>query len=357
MRIDYYRTLGVDQGASQAEIKKAFRRLARDTHPDSNPGDPTAEARFREAAEAYQVLSDPEKRSRYDRGETADFGDLLSGFGGIDDILRSVFGDSGLFGGRAPRTRRGRDILVHAEVSLEQAAFGGETTVSFRSRVACADCSGSGAEAGTDRTTCPDCGGAGQVRVTQRSIFGSVLTATTCPRCQGIGSWVPSPCQACGGAGVVADTVEVNVEVPAGISPGTRLRMSGRGESAGGQGTSGDLYLELSIADHPVFERHENDLWYSLPLGMAEATLGTRVKIPTIDGDETSLEVPRGTQPGDVFRIGGAGMTVLGRKVRGDLLVVARVEIPTELNQEEEDLMRRWSELRSENTDRPAATP
>lgn len=354
MPSDYYRTLGVDRGASQDEIKKAFRRLARETHPDANPGDPAAEARFRDAAEAYEVLSDPEKRRRYDSGDTID--DLLSGFGGIDDILRSVFGDGGLFGGRTSRPSRGRDVLVRAEVSLEQAAFGGEVTVSFHSRVTCGDCGGSGAEPGTERVTCPDCGGSGQVRVTQRSIFGTMLTASVCSRCEGAGSWVPDPCSNCAGSGSVPDLVEVNVEVPPGVSSGTRLRLSGRGEAAGGQGPTGDLYLELSVLDHPIFERHDNDLWYSLKLGIAEATLGTRVDVPTIDGDSFSLEVPAGTQPGEIFRIADLGMTVLGRRVRGDLLVLANVTIPTELTAEEEDLMRRWAEIRSENTDRPAPT-
>ncbi len=355
MATDYYRVLGVDRGASTEEIKKAFRRLARETHPDANPGDPTAEARFREAAEAYEVLSDPDKRRRYDRGDTFDFTDLLSGFGGIDDILRSVFGDGGLFGSRPSRPTRGRDVLVHAEITLEQAASGAEIPISFDSRVLCTACSGSGAEPGTDRVTCPDCGGSGQVRVTQRSIFGTMLTASTCARCQGSGSWVATPCTACSGSGAMAEQVEVNVEVPPGISSGTRLRLTGRGESAGASGMAGDLYIELSVQSHELFERHDNDLWYTLKLDISEAALGTVVEVPTIDGGVTEITIPAGTQPGEFFRIPGAGMTVLGRRARGDMLVIAGVEIPTDLTPEEEDLMRRWADLRS--ADRPAPTP
>jgi molecular chaperone DnaJ len=355
MARDYYRVLGVDRSATTEEIKKAFRRIARETHPDANSGDPVLEARFRDAAEAYEVLSDPDRRRRHDRGDIIDLSELLGGFGGFDDVLRSVFGDGGLFGPRQTRPTRGRDVLVGAEVSLEQAAFGGKVTVQYQTRVLCSQCSGSGAEPGTQRTTCRDCGGSGQVRVTQRSFLGTVLTASTCQRCQGEGSVVETPCRTCGGVGAVAETVQIDVEIPAGVNDGTRLRLSGRGESTGQMGRSGDLYVELSVAVDPRFERHDNDLWHHLAIDISEAALGTRVEVPLLEGGTFDLEVPQGTQPGEVFRITGAGMAVLGRRGRGDLIVVVSVSIPTTMTMEEEELMRRWGELRGRQTPKPTS--
>lgn len=355
MATDYYKVLGVGRDAGTEEIKKAFRRIARETHPDTNPGDADAEAKFREAAEAYEVLSDPERRARYDRGDTIDLTDLLSGFGGLDDLLRSVFGDGGLFGGSQARAVRGRDILVRTEVTLSQAAFGGDAEVEFNTRIDCPQCKGSGAQPGSEVITCPDCGGAGQVRASRRSMFGNMMTVTTCPRCRGEGRLIKAPCQKCQGEGSVADHARVSVEIPAGVSTGTRLRVSGRGESGGRSGPPGDLFVEIQVAEDPRFERHNSDLVHRVPVGISEAALGARLEIPLIDGGTTDLEIPPGTQPGKVFRIRGRGMTVLGRRQRGDLLVVAEVVIPTELSSEEEELMRTWSEMRGERTDRPAS--
>lgn len=344
----------MERNATTEDIKKAFRRIARETHPDANPGDPALEARFREAAEAYEVLSDPERRRRYDRGDTIDLGDLFGGLGGLDEMLRSVFGDSGLFGGRSPRPVRGRDVVVHVEVTLEQAAFGADVPIQYQTRVDCPRCIGTGAEPGSRRVTCGECGGAGQVRRTQRSLFGTVMTSSTCPRCGGEGSLTETPCTECQGSGTVIQTVEVTLEVPAGVGPGTRLRLSGRGESSGVAGLKGDLYVEISVAEDPRFERHDNDLWHRLRLGIAEAALGTRVEVPLLDGGMFELDIPAGTQPGELFRIRGEGMTILGRRGRGDLIVIATVVVPTTLTLEEEDLMRRWADLRGERTDRPA---
>lgn len=353
---DYYRVLGVSREASTEEIKKAFRRIARETHPDTNPGDSVAEARFREAAEAYEVLSDPGRRSRYDRGDTIDLTDLLSGFGGLDDLLRSVFGDGGMFGSGAGRSARGRDVLVRASISLEEAAFGGDADVDFNSRSDCPVCSGSGAEPDSEVITCPDCGGVGQVRVQRRSLFGNMMSVTTCPRCRGEGQLISDPCTNCEGSGAVADELRVNVEIPPGVSSGTRLRLSGRGESGGRHGPPGDLYVEVDVAPDPRFERREADLIHQASVGIAEATLGTRLEIPVIDGGTIDFDVPAGTQPGKVFRVRGAGMTILGRRNRGDLLIVVNVAVPDELSTEEEDLLRRWADLRGEKTDRPATT-
>lgn len=356
MAADYYEILGVGRDAGTEEIKKAFRRIARETHPDTNPGDAEAEAKFREAAEAYEVLSDPERRARYDRGDTIDLSDLLSGFGGLDDLLRSVFGDGGLFGSGAGRAARGRDVLVRARVSLEEAAFGSDADVEFQTMSNCPVCSGSGAEPDSEITTCPDCGGVGQVRVQRRSLFGSMMSVTACPRCQGEGRLISDPCLHCNGAGSVPDQVKVNVEIPAGVSSGTRLRLSGRGESGGRMGPPGDLFVEIEVTPDPRFERRDADLIHQTSIGIAEATLGTRLDIPLIDGESMDLEVPASTQPGTVFRVPGRGMTILGRRIRGDMMVVVNVSVPSELSSEEEDVLRRWAELRGEKTDRPAAT-
>lgn len=357
MARDYYARLGVDRSATTEEIKKAFRRIARETHPDANPGDSESAARFREAAEAYEILSDPDRRRRYDRGDTIDLSDLLSGFGGFDDLLRSVFGDGGIFGTRQSRPPRGRDVLVNAGITLEQAAFGGEVSAEYSTRVFCPHCAGTGAEPGTDRVTCPECGGTGQVRVTQRSVFGTMMSASECRRCRGEGHLIESPCAVCSGAGSVAERVEVEVEIPAGVSTGSRLRIAGRGEVAGRHGHSGDLYVELVVADDPRFERHDSDLWHRVELGFGEAALGTRIEVPLIDGGTIDFDIPAGTQPGDTFRVRGAGMTVLGRKTRGDLQVVVSVVVPTTLTAQEEELLLRWSELRGERVDRPASRP
>ncbi|MEA1902536.1 MAG: molecular chaperone DnaJ [Actinomycetota bacterium] len=354
---DYYKVLGVGRDATSEEIKKAFRRIARETHPDTNPGDARAETRFREAAEAYEVLSDGDRRAKYDRGDAIDLGDLLGGFGGLDDLLRSVFGEGGMFGrGAASRSTRGRDVLVRTEVSLHDAAFGGEATVMFNARSSCPECSGTGQEPGSDQTTCPDCAGAGQVRVSRRSLLGTMTSVATCPTCHGEGSLLTHPCHFCDGAGSVPDESSMTVEVPAGVSSGTRLRLSGRGESGGRFGPSGDLFVEVYVADDPRYERVDSDLIHRVSVGIAEAALGSRLEIPLIDGDVADLEIPSGTQPRSTFRMRGHGMTHLGRRTRGDLIVVVEVEIPSELSREEEDLLRRWAELRGEAIDRPAAT-
>lgn len=353
---DYYATLGVGRDATTEEIKKAFRRIARKTHPDANPGDAEAEATFREAAEAYEVLSDPERRRRYDRGDTIDLSDLFGGLGGIDDLLRSVFGEGGLFGRGPTRASRGRDILVRTEVDLEVAAFGGEATVEYRTLSTCAHCEGSGSEPGSSRTTCPDCNGAGQVRVARRSLFGTMMSVTTCARCGGAGSLLTDPCGVCDGSGAVPEDARVSVEIPPGVSSGTRLRLSGRGESAGRAGPPGDLFVEVTVAEDVRFERHDANLAHHVSIGMAEAALGTRLAVPLVEGETIDLEIPSGTQPGSVFRIRGKGMTVLGRRARGDLLVVVGVEVPEELSPDEEELLRRWAELRGEKTNRPAST-
>lgn len=356
MAKDYYEILGVGRSATTEEIKKAFRRVARETHPDANPDDPEAEARFKLAAEAYEVLSNPERRQRYDRGDTIDLSDLFGGIGGIDDLLRSVFGESGLFGGRPYRSPRGRDVLVRTRVTLEEAAFGTDAVVEYETSSMCATCKGSGASPGTHPVTCPDCGGGGQVRMAQRSVFGTMMSVTTCPTCRGDGSLITDPCPDCSGTGAAPERVKVSVEIPGGVSSGTRLRLTGRGESGGRAGQAGDLFVEVIVEEDERFERHDANLVHRTAIGIAEAALGTKIDVPTIDGDPVALEIPRGTQPGALFTIPAHGMTHLGRRGRGDLVVVVDVAVPDDLDPEEEELLRRWAELRGERTDRPAST-
>jgi molecular chaperone DnaJ len=356
MARDYYGVLGVRKDATTEEIKKAFRQAARASHPDSNPGDPQAEARFREAAEAYEVLVDPERRRRYDRGDTIDLSDIFSGMGGFDDILRSVFGDGGLFGGSGGRSARGRDVLVRVDVDLAEAAFGTDVVASFQAQTTCAHCEGSGAEPGSAKITCPECGGSGSVRMARRSLFGTMMTVGNCPTCHGEGTLIDEHCHLCSGAGAIPEEVSVNVEVPAGVSTGTRLRLTGRGESAGRSGAPGDLYVEIVVRPDSRFERVDSDLVHQVTIGIAEATLGTRLEVPLIEGGVADLEILSGTQPGTVFRMDGLGMPHLGRRGRGDLRVLVLVKVPEVLSSEEESLLRQWADLRGERTDRPAST-
>jgi len=357
MAKNYYDILGVGRDATSEEIKRAFRQIARVTHPDANPGDPLSEARFRDAAEAYEVLSDPDRRRRYDRGDTIDLSDLFAGWGGLDDLLRSVFGDGAMFGsGGQNRPVRGRDVLVRVDVDLKGAAFGTDAPVTFRTKATCPECAGSGAQGEDGHRTCPECGGAGSVRMSRRSLFGTMMTLGTCPTCRGEGVLITNPCPVCSGLGALDQETTVNVEVPAGVSGGTRLRLSGRGESGGRIGPPGDLYVEVHVAADPRFERHDADLIHTVSIGIAEASLGTRVAVPLVEDGETDLAIPPGTQPGSVFRMPGLGVTHLGRRSRGDLHVVVSVEVPTELTADEEELLRRWSDLRGERTDRPAST-
>lgn len=344
MAKDYYAILGVPRDASGDEIKKAFRRLARETHPDANPGDAQADARFREIAEAYEVLSDPDKRRRYDRGDTIDLGDLLGGFGGFDDLLRSVFGDSGLFGATGrPAPPRGRDILTRVQVDLADAAFGTDAEVSFRTNVVCSICRGSGAKPGSDRHTCPTCNGGGAVRVARRGLLGTVMSVTTCETCAGSGEVVSEACAQCSGQGVHPSDRTVKVEIPAGVDSGTRLRLSREGEAAPRSGQGGDLYVEVAVRPDDRFERAGDDLVHRVSVGMADAALGTKIDVPLIDGGTDVIDVPRGTQPGWVHRIPGRGMGRLGRRGRGDLLVHVSVAIPTDLTAEQEELLRSFA--------------
>lgn len=346
---DYYADLGLDRQATIDDVKRAFRRLARESHPDANPGDAGAEARFRRIAEAYEVLSDPARRAAYDRGDVIDLGDLFGGMGGLDDLIRSVFGDGGFFGQSARPASRGRDLLVLTEVDLNVAAFGGESEVKFRSAVTCEACSGQGTAAGTSPITCPTCGGAGSVRVARRGLLGTMMSVAPCTTCSGHGTLVTDPCPECRGVGASETDRSMRVEIPAGVPAGTRLRLTGHGESAGRRGGPGDLHVEVRVKPHRQFERSGDDLAFQLRVGIAEAALGTKVDIPLLEGGTEPLEVPAGTQPGTLFRLQGLGTARLGRRGRGDLVARTIVEVPTSLSTEQEEALRLFAAANGEN--------
>lgn len=356
MNEDLYEVLGVPRTASQDEIKKAYRQLARQLHPDANPGDAAAEARFKEVAVAYEVLSDPEKRQRYDtfgpdglRGMGGGgTGDVFSGFG---DIFEAFFGQGGGFGGGRGGPSgppRGTDIEVVAELDFEIAVFGGEHSVTVRTAEACADCSATGAAPGTSPTTCRECGGSGQVRRVRQSILGQMVTAGRCARCGGLGQIIERPCPTCAGDGRKVVEKTYTVDIPAGVDTGATLRLPGRGAVGLRGGGQGDLYVHVQARRHDRFERQGVDLVHQLRVTASQAALGVHVPFETLDGSE-DLVVPKGTQTGRVFRLRGRGVPHLEGRGRGDLLVQVLVETPDDLTREQEELLRRFAELRGED--------
>ena len=356
---DLYEVLQVSREATQEDIKKSYRRLAREWHPDANPDDPEAEARFKELAAAYEVLSDPEKRQRYDRfGNSADFNlsdPFGSGMGGLGDLFDSFFGGSSPFGGGAARggrgpsgPPRGEDLDAQAVLEFTDAVFGCQTDVSVRTAVACTDCAATGAAPGTEATRCSDCGGSGEVRVVRQTVLGQMVSASVCRTCGGQGEVIPNPCPTCSGAGRIIEDTTYTVDVPAGVDEGSTLRLTGRGAAGMRGGLPGDLYVRLRVRPHERFERHGDDLVHELPITMAQAALGAHLMLETLDGFE-DLVIPRGTQSGKVFKLKHRGVPRLDGRGRGDLLVQVRVEIPTTLDEESEDLLRRYATVRGED--------
>lgn len=346
---DYYDILGVARDATAEDIKSRFRKLARETHPDANPDDPAAEARFREIAEAYEVLSDPQKRARFDRGEEFT-GDLFSNFGGLDEILSQFFGGVGGFGfgGVSNVTRRGNDIAVALDLDLADAAFGVSREVSFVAPMSCTVCGGSGAKVGTTPSPCGTCGGRGQVQATRNTFLGSMTTVAECPTCRGRGSVVDDPCDNCRGAGRQNQEVALTVEIPAGVDDGTRLRLPGKGGVGEFGNAAGDLYVQIKLLPDARFDRVGSDLHHHVRLGMAEAALGTIIRVPLIEGDDIDIDIPPGTQPGAVFRLGRKGVPHLRRRGRGDMLVNVDVVIPDTLSDEQEEALRTYADSRGE---------
>ncbi len=357
---DFYELLGVGPNAGAEEIKKAYRRRARELHPDANPDDPTAEDRFKELARAYEVLSDPDQRARYDRfGEAglsgaagdAAAGDMF-GAGGFGDIFEAFFGGNG-FGGspRGPAgPPRGQDLEVMADISFEQAVFGTSLPVTVRTAVGCDTCSGTGAAPGTEPVRCDACQGSGQVRRVRQSLLGQMVTSGPCQRCGGLGRVVANPCGSCHGEGRVIADKTYTVDVPAGVDTGSTLRLTGRGAAGPRGGATGDLYVHLRVEAHEHFVRDGDDLVAELPVSMAQAALGTTVHLTTLDGEE-EVSVPPGSQHGRVFIIKGKGVPRLGqrRSGRGDLRIVLHVEVPTKLSPKAADLLRAFAAEQGES--------
>lgn len=354
MVTDYYEVLGVSRTATADEIKRAFRRLARELHPDTGHNDPESEAKFKRVAHAYEVLSDPEKRRRYDtfgpEGVAAGGGggaDPFSGFGGIGDVFEAFFGGSP-FGQRGPSgPPRGADVEVVADLEFTEAVFGCEHAVSVRTAVPCETCQATGAADGTEPVTCYECQGTGQVQRVRQSLIGQMVTSSPCARCAGSGQIIASPCAECRGEGRTVEERTYTVDIPAGVDTGSTLRLSGRGAVGQRGGAPGDLYVHLRVAPHPRLQRDGSDLHTTVHLPYTQATLGTTLDLETLDGIE-QIEVPRGTASGTTFRLRGRGVPHLERRHRGDLLVEAIVDVPTELSEEEEEILRQLAELRGE---------
>ena len=341
---DYYEVLGVDRQASADELKRAFRKIAMDSHPDRNPDDAIAAARFKEASEAYSVLSDPDRRRNYDL-----FGHAAAGVGagGPDfsdmpfaDIFDTFFG--GGFGARARRERsnRGDDLRYDLSITFDEAFAGVEKQIDVPRLAACDRCSGSGAEPGTSAETCPGCRGTGQVRRAAQSFFGQVVTTVACPTCGGAGRILKSPCTQCRGQGRTQRTRRIAVKIPAGVDTGSQIRLSAEGEAGVRGGPPGDLYVVLRVKPHPQLARHEQDVIYELRVNIVQAALGDRIEIPTLEGP-VEISIPAGTQHGQSFRLQGRGMPDVRGGRRGDQYVVAQVVVPKDLNPEQKALLRK----------------
>ena len=348
---DYYEVLGVQKGASDDEIKKAYRACAKKYHPDLHPGDKECEEKFKEVNEAYEVLSDSDKKARYDQfghaGVDSNYGAGAGGAGSpsgqgidIDDIFSSFFGG---FGGRrsnnANAPMRGSDIETTVYISFEEAAKGCKQTINYSCVTTCDDCHGTGAQPGTSPKTCSSCGGSGRVTINQRTPFGVVQTQRTCDACHGRGKIVDNPCKKCGGSGKQRKNKTVDVTIPAGIKDQQILNVSGRGNSGTNGGPAGDLHVYVNVRPHPVFERRGDDVWCEVPITFTQAALGADVVVPTLDG-KVSYTVREGTQPGDVFRLKGKGIQRLGGRGRGDQYVRVTVEVPKNLNGKQKELIK-----------------
>jgi len=360
---DYYEVLGVPRGASEDEIKKAYRQHALKSHPDRNPGNKEAEARFREAAEAYEILRDPEKRAHYDRFGHAPAAPPGGGFGdfaGFDlaDALRAFMRDfgGGGFGGfgdafeqqssrSGPRERRGNTLELRLPLTLEEIATGVEKVVKIRHMRACSTCHGTGAKEGTTRKTCPVCHGSGQVRLVQRSILGQLINITTCNRCRGEGTVIETPCADCAGEGRRREQSELTIQVPAGVSNGNYIPLAGMGDVGPRGGAPGDLIAHIEEIEHDLFLRDGDDLLVEIPISVAKAALGGRIEVPTLGGGRAAIDVPAGTTPGKLLRLRGKGIRSLKRSKPGDLLVRIDLATPAKLSDRGKKLLQEFDEL------------
>lgn len=342
---DYYEVLGLKKGASDDEIKKAFRKMAMKYHPDKNPGDKTAEENFKEVNEAYAVLSDPDKKSKYDRfghagvDPNAGFGGSgaggFGGFGGFEDIFDMFGGAFGGFGGgsRARRNgpRKGNDLQKALTIDFKEAAFGTKKQIRINKYVKCKTCDGTGAAPGTSKKQCPKCNGTGEVRTSQRTPLGTFQSVSPCPDCNGTGEINETPCKDCGGSGKVRENVTISINIPAGVDNESVIPIKGQGEPGINGGPDGDLYIVINVNPHPLFERRGQDLWLEIPISFNQAALGDEIIVPTLE-EKVSYKVPAGTQPGTVFRLKGKGIKSVRSSRKGDLYVKVTLEVPTKLN-------------------------
>lgn len=353
---DYYEVLGVDKNANDAEIKKAYRNLAKKYHPDLNPDNKEAEKKFKEVNEAYEVLSDSEKKARYDQfghaGVDPNFGaggagggsPFGGGFGDFGDIFSDLFG--GAFGGGARRAnpnapRRGADTAARVTISFEEAAKGCKKTVKVNHIETCSACGGSGAKSGTQPKTCPTCNGTGQQVIQQRTPFGVMQTQRTCSRCGGSGKIIEHPCEKCSGKGKVRITREQTVNIPAGIDDMQVLNVRGQGDAGSNGGPNGDLRIEVSVRPHPIFERDGFDVYVEVPVTFVQASLGAEISVPTLDG-KVKFKIHEGTQPGDEFKLAGKGIKRINSSGRGNQYVKITVEIPKNLSKEQKDILQQF---------------
>ncbi len=348
---DYYEVLGVDRNVDDNALKKAYRKLAMKYHPDRNPDNKEAEEKFKEVNEAYEVLSDAEKRRRYDQfghdGVNGQFGGgsqgFGGGFGGFEDIFGDIFGD--VFGGQRTRRRgpeRGQDIKQRVTISFEDAAFGKKIEIKLNRTEECSECHGSGAKAGTGKKTCPTCNGTGEVRTVQRTPFGNIQSSRTCSTCNGEGKIIETPCPKCHGKGHTRKVKTIEVDIPAGIDDGQMIKLSGQGEIGKKGGPRGDLYIVVSIKEHPLFTRDGFDVYFEMPITFVQATLGDEIEVPTIDG-KVKYTIPEGTQSGTTFRLRDKGIPRLRGNSRGDQYIKITVEIPKKLNEKQKDILREFA--------------
>lgn len=363
---DLYEILGVDRNATQEEIKKAYRRLAKKYHPDLNPGDKEAEQKFKEINEAYEILSDPQKRAQYDQfGHAAfeqggfqqsGFGDFTQGgfdfdFGGFGDIFGDIFSDFFGTGKRKAEKgpRKGADIRYDLTLTFEEAAFGTEKEIEVERFEVCDVCHGTGVKPGSRPETCPVCHGTGEIRQTQNTPFGRIVNIRTCPRCHGEGKIITDPCQKCGGTGRIRKRRKIKVTIPAGIDEGQMLTLRGEGEPGLRGGPNGDLYIVIHVKPHEIFKREGYDVYVKIPISFADAALGGEIKIPTLDGI-VSFTIPEGTQTGTKFKLRGKGIPHIGGRGRGDQIVEVYVEVPKRLSEKQKELLREFKRLEGENT-------
>lgn len=350
MAKDYYEILGVEKGASKEDIKRSYKKLAKQFHPDINK-DPDATKRFKEISEAASVLGDDQKRAQYDQygttydqsaGHGFDFGDFgfSGGFGdiNIDDIFESFFGGSFGRSRRSHRSSRGSDLQYNLNIELEDAAFGAEKEISFNRNATCDKCKGTGAESDSDIITCDVCNGSGTEKIVKRTPFGMFQTTSSCSKCRGSGKSIKNKCSTCDGLGYKNELTKITIQIPPGSKDGTNLRLSGKGEAGMNGGTSGDLYVVLNVKEHDIFERHGDDIFIETKINFTTAALGGEIEVPTLEG-KASLKIPSGSQPGTTFRMKGKGITHLRGFGKGDQMIKINIEVPTKLSKRQKELL------------------